>query len=62
LGHCALTGNTLGVVTSASLENPFIVGVISLIIGTILGYISQKVALALVKEEPQRARAASTAR
>jgi len=46
----ALSGAKLGVVGSASLENPFIVGVISLIIGAVLGYISQKVALALVKE------------
>ncbi len=58
----ALTGNKLGAVTSASLENPFVVGVISLIIGAILGYISQKVALALVKEQPQRVRAESTVR
>jgi hypothetical protein len=29
----ALTGNKLGAVTSASLENPFVVGGISLIIG-----------------------------
>ena len=46
----ALTGNKLGAVTSASLENPFVVGVISLIIGAVLGYFSQKIALALVKE------------
>lgn len=57
----ALTGNKLGAVTSASLENPFIVGVISLIIGAILGYISQKIAVALVKEEPHAAQARSTA-
>jgi len=57
----ALTGNKLGAVTSASLENPFVVGVISLIIGAILGYISQKIALALVKEEPQSAPARSAA-
>ena len=46
----ALAGNKLGAVTSASLENPFINIVISLIIGAVLGYISQKIALALVKE------------
>ena len=46
----ALAGNKLGAVTSASLENPFIIIVISLIIGAVLGYISQKIALALVKE------------
>jgi Protein of unknown function (DUF1097) len=56
----ALTGNKLGAVTSGSLDNPFIVGVISLIIGAILGYISQKIALALVKE-PQAAPARSAA-
>jgi tetrahydromethanopterin S-methyltransferase subunit C len=46
----ALAGNKLGAVTTASLENPFINIVISLIIGAVLGYISQKIALALVKE------------
>jgi Protein of unknown function (DUF1097) len=46
----ALAGNKLGSVTTASLDNPFINIVISLIIGAILGYISQKIALALVKE------------
>jgi hypothetical protein len=46
----ALTGNKLGAVTSATLENPFIVGVISLIIGAVLGYISQKAAEAMVKK------------
>ena len=46
----ALTGNKLGAVTSASLENPFVVGVISLIIGAVLGYISQKIALAMAEE------------
>ena len=56
----ALTGNKLGAVTSGSLDNPFIVGVISLIIGAVLGYISQKIALALVKE-PQAAPARSAA-
>jgi hypothetical protein len=47
----ALTGNKLGAVTSASLENPFVVGVISLIIGAVLGYISQKIALALMGKQ-----------
>jgi Protein of unknown function (DUF1097) len=46
----ALTGNKWGV-TKASLENPFVVGVISLIIGAVLGYISQKIALALVGKQ-----------
>jgi Protein of unknown function (DUF1097) len=46
----ALAGNKLGTVTVASMDNPFINIVISLIIGAILGYISQKIALALVKE------------
>ena len=44
----ALTGKKLGAVTSASLEDPFVVGVISLIIGAVLGYISQKIAVALM--------------
>ena len=47
----ALAGNKLGTVTVASLDNPFINIVISLIIGAILGYISQKIALALVNEQ-----------
>jgi hypothetical protein len=45
----ALAGNKLGAVTSASLENPFINIVISLIIGAVLGYISQKIALAMAE-------------
>jgi hypothetical protein len=46
----ALAGNKLGAVTAGSMENPFINIVISLIIGALLGYISQKIALAMVKE------------
>ena len=46
----ALAGNKLGAVTTASLENPFIIAVISLIVGAILGYISEKVAGALVQK------------
>jgi len=45
----ALAGNKLGALTSASLENPFINIVISLIIGALLGYVSQKAADAMVK-------------
>jgi hypothetical protein len=46
----ALAGNKLGALTTASLENPFINIVISLIVGSVLGYISQKVAEAMVKK------------
>jgi hypothetical protein len=46
----ALAGNKLGAVTSASLDNPFINIAISLIIGAALGYVSEKVAGALVKK------------
>jgi hypothetical protein len=46
----ALAGNKLGALTAASLENPFINIVISLIIGSMLGYISQKVAEAMMKK------------
>jgi hypothetical protein len=46
----ALAGNKLGTLTAASLDNPFINIVISLIIGSVLGYISQKVAEAMVKK------------
>jgi hypothetical protein len=47
----ALAGNKLGAVTSGSMENPFIVIVLSLIAGAVLGYISEKIAGALVKKE-----------
>jgi hypothetical protein len=46
----ALAGNRLGGLTTLNLEHPFINIVISMIIGAVLGYISQKIALALVKE------------
>jgi uncharacterized membrane protein SpoIIM required for sporulation len=47
----ALAGNKLGALTTASMENPFIVIVLSLIAGAVLGYISEKIAGALVKKE-----------
>jgi hypothetical protein len=37
-------------VTTVSLDNPFINIVLSLVIGGLLGYVSQKVALALAKK------------
>jgi Protein of unknown function (DUF1097) len=46
----ALAGGKLGALTSASLENPFINIVLSMIVGAVFGYISQKAAGALVKE------------
>jgi hypothetical protein len=46
----ALAGNKLGSVTVASLDNPFVNIVISLIIGAVLGYISEKIAGALVEK------------
>ena len=45
----ALAGNKLGAVTAASLENPLVTAVISLIVGAILGYISEKIAVAIAK-------------
>jgi len=45
----ALVGGKLAV-TTVSLDNPFINIVISLVIGAALGYVSQKVALALAKK------------
>ncbi len=45
----ALAGGKLGEVGAVSLANPFINAGISLIIGAVLGYISEKVAGALVK-------------
>jgi hypothetical protein len=47
----ALAGNKLGAVTTGSMENPFIVIVLSLIAGAVLGYISEKIAGALVKRQ-----------
>jgi len=44
----ALAGNKLGALTAASLDNPFVTTVLSLIVGSVLGYVSQKIALALV--------------
>ena len=52
-----LAGNKLGLVTAGSMENPFVVVVISLIVGAILGYISEKVAGALVQKQAQRSTA-----
>jgi len=46
----ALVGGKLGAATSISMENPFIVIALSLIAGAVLGYISEKVAGALVKK------------
>jgi hypothetical protein len=40
----ALAGNKLGAVLAPSLENPLVIAVISLIVGAILGYISEKIA------------------
>ena len=46
----ALVGNKLGAVTAPTLDNPLINIAISMIIGAILGYISEKVAGVLVKK------------
>jgi len=43
----ALAGNKLGALTSVSLDNPFINVVLSLIVGAVLGYISEKAAGAM---------------
>ncbi|MGA2793237.1 MAG: DUF1097 domain-containing protein [Roseiarcus sp.] len=45
----ALSGNKLGAVLAPSLENPLVIAVISLIVGAVLGYISEKIAGALAK-------------
>jgi Protein of unknown function (DUF1097) len=45
-----LAGNKLGAVAAGSLENPLINIVISMIIGAIFGYVSEKAAGALVKK------------
>jgi tetrahydromethanopterin S-methyltransferase subunit C len=45
----ALAGNKLGALLAPSLENPLVTAVISLIVGAVLGYISEKIAGALAK-------------
>ena len=54
----ALAGGKLSSVTAASLENPFINIVISMVIGALFGYVSEKVAGAIM----QKASPAVTAR
>ena len=46
----ALAGNKLGAVTAASLDNPFVNVAISLVVGALFGYVSEKVAGAIVKK------------
>jgi hypothetical protein len=46
----ALAGGKLSAVTSASLENPFINIVISMVIGALFGYVSEKFAGAIVQK------------
>jgi uncharacterized protein DUF1097 len=46
----ALAGGKLGAVTAASLENPLINIVISMVIGAVFGYVSEKVAGAIAKK------------
>jgi hypothetical protein len=45
----ALVGNKLGVLTAPSFENPLINIVISMVIGAVFGYVSQKAAGAVAK-------------
>ena len=45
----ALAGNKLGVLTAASLENPLVSIVISIVIGAAFGYVSQRAATAVAK-------------
>jgi hypothetical protein len=45
----ALAGNKLGALTAASLENPLVSIVISVVIGAAFGYVSQKAAGAVAK-------------
>ncbi len=51
----ALAGNKLGALTAASLENPLINIVISMVIGALFGYVSEKGAGALVAKEAGKA-------
>jgi hypothetical protein len=51
----ALAGNKLGTLTAASLENPLINIVISMVIGAVFGYVSEKGAGALVAKEAGKA-------
>jgi hypothetical protein len=53
VGYAAVAGLFISggksAVTAVTLENPLIIGVISLIIGAILGYISEKIAVGMAK-------------
>ena len=49
-GGAALAGNRLGALTTVSLEHPFINIVLSMIAGAVLGYISEKIAGAIVQK------------
>lgn len=46
----ALAGGKLSAVTAASLENPFVNIVISMVIGALFGYVSEKIAGAIVQK------------
>ena len=46
----SLAGNKLGALTAVSLENPLINIVISMVIGALFGYVSEKAAGAIVKK------------
>jgi hypothetical protein len=48
----ALAGGKLSAVTSASLENPFVNIVISMVIGALFGYSSEKIGGAIVQKAP----------
>jgi hypothetical protein len=50
-----LAGGKLGALTSASLDNPLISIVISMVIGALFGYVSEKAAGAIVKAAPSAA-------
>lgn len=58
----SLAGGKLGVLTAASLENPLINIVISMVIGALFGYVSEKIAGVIVRKElPQETSSRQTA-
>jgi hypothetical protein len=46
----ALAGGKLGAVKAATMENPFVIVALSLIVGAVLGYLSEMIAGAMVKK------------
>jgi hypothetical protein len=50
-----LLGTKLDTLTNASVHNPLIVAILSLVVGAVLGYVSEKIAATIAAPAPQRA-------